>query len=73
MEAIGKWIFALIKNAIMGALFGVVLNFVGSLIVPEYWWPPVPDALGMAGAGALGGMLTHCLKSIPPRRSQNSH
>jgi hypothetical protein len=73
MEAIGRWISLLLSKAIMGALLAVLLNFVGSLIVPEYWWPPVPDSWDMAGAGALGGMLTHCFKSIAPRKSENSN
>jgi hypothetical protein len=60
MEAVGRWISVLLANAIMGALGAVVLNFVGSLIVPEYWWPSVPGSWGMAGAGALGGVLAHC-------------
>lgn len=73
IEAIGRWISVLFANAIMGALGAVVLNFVGSLIVPEYWWPAVPGSWAMAGAGALGGMLTHLWKSIAPRKSENSN
>ena len=72
MDAIGRWISELLASAIMGALLAVVVNFVGSLIVPEYWWPAVPGSWAMAGAGALGGMLTHCFKSIAPSKSQNS-
>jgi hypothetical protein len=73
MEAAGRWISTLLANAIVGALGAVVLNFIGSLIVPEHWWPAVPDSWGMAGAGALGGILACCFKSIVPRKSENSN
>jgi hypothetical protein len=54
----------------MGTLAGLLLNFLGSWIVPEYWGPS--DSWGMAGAGAVGGMLSHYFGPRKPRQSENS-
>jgi hypothetical protein len=73
LGGVGRWISELLASAITGVLGALALNFVASLIVPEYWWPPTPDSWGMAGAGAVGGMLAHCSKLIAPHKSKKSN
>ena len=58
---VGRWISELITSAIMGALAGLLLNSLASRIVPEYWGPS--DPWGVAGASAVGGMLSYCFGS----------
>jgi hypothetical protein len=64
-----RWISELLTSAIMGALAALLLNFLASWIVPEYWGPS--DSWGVTGAGAVGGMLSHCFGSRRPHQSEN--
>jgi hypothetical protein len=49
------WISDLITNAIVGALGALLLNFVASRLVPEFWGPSA-DRWGIAAVGAVGGV-----------------
>jgi hypothetical protein len=68
-----KWISDLLFSAIIGALGGLLINLLGSWLLPEYWWPPRPGWWAMAGIGAVAGMLRHCFDYRKRRQSENSN
>src|SRR5262249_4429673 len=60
-----RWISDLLFSAISGALIGLLLDFLGSRLVPQYWGPG--DPWGVAGFGALGAMLYQCFQGNAER------
>ena len=58
-HTVRRWISDLLFSAIIGALGALLLDFLASRLVSEYWWPDL-DQWGVAGSGALGAMLYQC-------------
>jgi hypothetical protein len=65
-----KWISDLLFNAIIGALGALLVNLLGTWLLPEYWWPRYPGWWAMAGIGAVGGMLAYCFGLRKRRQSE---
>jgi hypothetical protein len=72
MGTVRRWISELLTSAIIGAFGALLINFLASRIVPEYW--SGLDPWGVAGTGAVGAMATRNdhpqeaspARSIPP-------
>jgi hypothetical protein len=68
-----KWISDLLFNAILGAGAGLLINLLGSWLLPEYWWPPRPGWWAMAGTGAVSAMLAYCFGFRKRPQSEKSN
>jgi hypothetical protein len=68
-----KWASDLLFSAMPGACAGLLINLLGSWLLPESWWPQRPGWWAMAGIGAASAMLAYCFGFGRRRRSEKSN
>jgi len=68
-----KWVSDLLFSAMLGACAGLLINLLGSWLLPQYWWPQRPGWAAMAGIGAVSAMLAYCFGFGKRRQSKKSN
>jgi hypothetical protein len=68
-----KWASDLLFSAMLGACAGLLINLLGSWLLPESWWPQRPGWWAMAGIGAASAMLAYCFGFGRRRQPEKSN